>query len=269
MLAKTADDHDELRAARERRRSGRRAARRSDVVSRGRHHPGRARIASASAQAARARAGPLGRQGVAGLVVAHLLDDRARRQVVGRQALEVARRGGARPAARSRRRSRGPRRRRPAPPARPITKAPAYQSGLSRLGRAPSSLQALGGPGEVIGLLAGGRLELPAQRRVRCRERLGAVERLRADLADMVDAHQGARAVVARRRRARGAGPVATGVGHGRPCGVLVEGPQGAGRRRSTPGPGRSVGARLMHGPRIACGGPRASGGNPRCAKTT
>ena len=72
-----------------------------------------------------------------------------------------------------------------------MPKAPAYQSGLSRLGRSPSSRRRCCGPGQVIGLLARGvaRSWRAAPGRA-CRQRLRLVQRLRADLADMVDPHQ-------------------------------------------------------------------------------
>ena len=44
----------------------------------------------------------------------------------------------------------------------------------------------------MVGFLAGGALELTAQGRIGCGERLRAVERLGTDLADVVDTHQGA-----------------------------------------------------------------------------
>ena len=73
--------------------------------------------------------------------------------------VEVRVRDGPRPGARSRRRSRGWRDRPAEPAAAPMAKEPAYQSGLSRLGRAAEFRQARLAPGQVIGLGARGLLE--------------------------------------------------------------------------------------------------------------
>ncbi len=62
--------------------------------------------------------------------------------------------------------------------------------GVEQTGARAELAQALGGPGEMVGLLAGGLLELQAQRRIGRRQRLRAVQRLRADLADVIDPHQ-------------------------------------------------------------------------------
>jgi len=53
--------------------------------------------------------------------------------------------------------------------------------------------QALACPREMVGFFARGPFESAAQRRVARAQRLGAVECLRAHLADMIDAHQCAR----------------------------------------------------------------------------
>ena len=86
------------------------------------------------------------------------------------------------------------------PASRPMPKAPAYHSGFSRLVRSPSSLQPL------LRSRPGGRSprarrarHLRAQRRAARGQRLRLVQRLGADFADMVDAHQRARTGAARR----------------------------------------------------------------------
>ena len=89
------------------------------------------------------------------------------------------------------------------PAASPITKAPAYQSGLSRLGgrRAPA---------DAARSRRGGRfphaLRPPsarAKRRTAGRQRLRLVQRLGADFTDMVHPHQGAGTLAVRRSTTR------------------------------------------------------------------
>ena len=64
---------------------------------------------------------------------------------------------------------------------------------IEQRGPVAEFLQALLGPGEMVCLLARGFLELLAQPLVAGGQRLRGVERLRADLADMVHPHQRAR----------------------------------------------------------------------------
>ena len=68
--------------------------------------------------------------------------------------------------------------------------------------------QALLGPGQVVGFFARGRGHLRAQGRRARGQRLGLVQRLGADLAHMIDAHQGAGEppLVGRQLGARGGG---------------------------------------------------------------
>jgi len=64
-----------------------------------------------------------------------------------------------------------------------------------RIQRARTSAQfaqALRCPHQMVGFFARGVLELAPERRIRGGERLGAIEGLRAYLADVVDAHEGA-----------------------------------------------------------------------------
>ena len=135
MLAKTAAITTSLRAA-----VAPRTCRGSDVVSRRRHHPGGSahRPAHRAGQAASAPACSA-RDRMAGLVFLHLLRRWRVTRVAGRQAVEVAVEvlldlalGLDHEAQADARRRRGRR-------ARPMPNAPAYQSGFSRLGRAPSS----------------------------------------------------------------------------------------------------------------------------------
>jgi hypothetical protein len=92
------------------------------------------------------------------------------------------------------------------PATRPRAKAPAYQSGLSSDGRRAQFVQALPGPGQVVRLFARGLLEVRAQGRIARGERLRRVERLGADLADVVHAHQRGRVPALVRRQVRGVG---------------------------------------------------------------
>ena len=157
----------------------------------------------------------------------------------------------------------------PARPAtRPMPNAPAYQSGLSRLGRAPSSRSRSAVQARWSVSSPRGLLELAPQRRVGRGQRLRAVERLGADLADVVDAHQGAGAaplgVVERRSPERGA----TGFGRAA-CGVLVSARKAWSDDRPASGRQERVGTGFMSAARIAVGRAHAPGRNPRCAKTT
>ena len=98
--------------------------------------------------------------------------------------------------------------------------------GVEQTGASAELAQALGGPGEMVGLLAGGLLELQAQAGIGRRQRLRAVQGLRADLADVIDPHQcagvAALGLVEWRSRA-GPGPASTAPpaashrGHARP----------------------------------------------------
>ena len=141
MLAKTARDHDQLRDRRaqpDRAPSTlRRSARCVVITLRGRAHR------PAHRRRQRRRAGLLGRVGVAALrrpsSARRWRAKRSRRPAGARG----GRRGAARPGARSRRRSRGSaRRRRGRRPGR-CAKAPAYHSGLSRLGAGAEFAQPL------------------------------------------------------------------------------------------------------------------------------
>ena len=123
---------------------------------------------------------------------------------------------------------------------RPMPNAPQYQSGLSRLGRAPSSRSRSAVQARWSVSSRGGLGELAAQRGVGRGQRLRAVERLRADLADVIDAHQGARPRAARRRRAARPAAAGRGFGTGRPA-AGWRAPAGPGRR---PASKRSAGCR-------------------------
>ena len=72
-----------------------------------------------------------------------------------------------------------------------MPKEPAYHSGLSTLGRLPSSLEPGFAPGEVIGLFACRIQHEFADFRVAGEHGLGVVQRLGGHLAGMIHAHQG------------------------------------------------------------------------------
>jgi hypothetical protein len=74
--------------------------------------------------------------------------------------------------------------------AAPMAKEPAYQRGPSTLGREPSSRSRCFTPSEVIGLLTSGLQQHLADFGALREGRLPVVERLRGDLASMVDPHQ-------------------------------------------------------------------------------
>jgi hypothetical protein len=65
-----------------------------------------------------------------------------------------------------------------------------YQAGLRRLGRLPSSTQALLGPHQVIDLLGGGFTHFLAHRWQSRGQRLSLVQGLGTDLARVIHAHQ-------------------------------------------------------------------------------
>ena len=76
------------------------------------------------------------------------------------------------------------------PAATPIANEPAYHSGLSSDVRSLSSVEPRLRPGEVLLFLARGAREVGGDGRVARHQRLRGVERLRADFAGVVDAHQ-------------------------------------------------------------------------------
>ena len=78
-------------------------------------------------------------------------------------------------------------------------KSAGIPQGVEQRGPRAQLGQALAGPGQVVGFLQAGLLELRAQRLIAGHQRLRRVERLGAHLAHMVHPHQGPRLRLFRR----------------------------------------------------------------------